>query len=35
MELSKRVKILYQLFIAFLKSTSNFQYFGKKGHVHS
>ena len=29
MELPKKVKILYQLFIAFLKTTS------KKGQVHS
>ena len=35
MLLSQKLKIFYEFFIAFLKSTSIFQHFGEKDQVHS
>ena len=35
MLLSQKLKIFYEFFIAFLKSTSTFQHFGEKDQVHS
>ena len=34
MQLSQKPNILYQFFILFLLSTSNFKHFGEKDQVH-
>ena len=35
MHLSKKLKVFFQFFTAFLKSAFNFEHFGKKDEPHS